>query len=461
MTDPHSDYTTAGAASVLASFKPDIKCEFLTEGDTGYDEARKVWNGMIDRKPLIIVQCHNHHDVVYAVNFAAKNNLQVSVRGGGHNVAGNSICEGGLMIDLSKMKGVSIDAEMRRAFVEPGVIWSELDKATLQYGLATTGGTVSDTGIAGLTLGGGLGWLMGKHGLSCDNLLSVEIVTANGEFMKADKDNYPDLFWAIRGGGGNFGIVTKFEYQLHPVSPTVIAGMILFPMEQAKEVFQFYREYVRTAPDELMSYAGFIVTPDGLPVTFILPAWMGAQEEAEKHIAPIRAFGSPLADMIGEIPYTQLQSILDAACPTGIRRYWKSGYFKDLTDELIDIYIHHVSTRPSPLSPVLVYHIRGAAARIDPGATAFPHRHDQWDSDIISQWIDAADDEINITWTRNFWKEIEPFTRGVYVNHLDGDDGDRVRNAYGENYKKLQEIKHKYDPTNFFKMNNNIVPGES
>jgi FAD/FMN-containing dehydrogenase len=435
-----------------------INGNVLTDGDPGYEAARKVWNGMIDRKPALIAQCTSSNDIAAAVKFARKNNLIVSVRGGGHNVAGNAVCEAGLMIDLSKMKAIHIDVANKTATAEPGVLWVEFDDATIPLGLATTGGTVSDTGIAGLTLGGGLGWLMGKHGTTCDNLLSAEMITADGEQIKVDKINNADLYWAIRGGGGNFGIVSKFEYQLHSFGPNVIAGMILYPMEKAKEVFQFYRSYIRNTPDEMMSYSGFIVTPDGLPVTFILPAWMGDIKEAEKHLAPLRAFGTPLADMITEIPYKQLQSILDAACPTGIRRYWKSGYFTEISDDLLDILIRNVATRPSPLSPVLLFHIRGAAARVDPGGTAFSHRKDQWDSDIISQWIEPADDEKNITWTKHFWKEIEPFTNGVYVNHLDSDDEARIKNAYGENYDRLKAIKKKYDPDNFFRMNNNIKP---
>ncbi len=435
-----------------------IKGKVITKGDAEFDTARKVWNGMIDKRPAVIAQCINSNDIMQAVKFARANKLIVSVRGGGHNVAGNAVCEGGLMIDLSKMKAIHVDVVNKTATAEPGVLWKEFDEATIQLGLATNGGTVSDTGIAGLTLGGGLGWLMGKHGTTSDNLLSAEMVTAEGEQIKVNKNNYADLYWAIRGGGGNFGIVSKFEYQLHSFGPNVMAGMILYPMEQVKEVFQFYRNYIRSAPDELMSYSGFIVTPDGLPVTFILPAWMGELKDAEKHLAPLRSFGSPLADLIAEIPYTQLQSIIDAAAPTGIRRYWKSGYFTELPDELLDIFTRHVATRPSPLSPVLFFHIRGAATKIDPQATAFVHRQNQWDSDIISQWTDTADDEKNITWTRSFWKEIEPFTNGVYVNHLDSDDDARIKNAYGENYERLKLIKQKYDPENFFRLNNNIKP---
>ncbi len=430
----------------------------LQSGDAEYDNARKVWNAMIDRKPTLIAQCTNADDISECVRFAKKNNMIVSVKGGGHNVAGNAVCDGGLMIDLSKMKEIKVDATNKTATAEPGVILREFDAATTAHGLATTGGTVSDTGLAGLTLGGGLGWLMGKYGLTVDNLLGAEMVLSNGEQVTVDEDNHPDLFWAIRGGGGNFGIVSKFKYQLHSFGTNVMAGMILYPMEQAKSVMKFYREYARTAPDELMAYSGFIVTPDGLPVTMLLPAWLGDLEEADKHIAPLRAFGTPIADMIAEIPYTALQSILDAAAPTGIRRYWKSGYFTDLSDELLDIVLKYVATRPSPMSPVLFLHIRGAAARTPTEATAFGNRRDQWDSDIISQWLDVTDDEKNITWTRNFWKEIEPLTNGVYVNHLGGDDDPRIANAYGPNFERLKAIKKKYDPDNFFRMNNNIKP---
>lgn len=435
-----------------------IKGNVLHPGDAEYDNARKVWNGMIDRKPSLIAQCTDSNDIAECVKFAGKNNLVISVKGGGHNVAGNAVCDDGLMIDLSKMKVIHVDVVNKTATAEPGVILREFDAATIQHGLATTGGTVSDTGLAGLTLGGGLGYLMGRFGLTADNLLSAEMVLANGDQVKVDKDHYPDLFWAIRGGGGNFGIVSKFEYRLHSFGPNVVAGMIFYPMDKAKEVFQFYRDYIRKAPDEMMSYAGFIFTPEGLPVTFILPVWTGNINDAEKYLMPLRSFGSPIADMITEIPYIQLQSILDAAAPTGIRRYWKSGYFTDLSDELLDIVLHNLSIRPSPLSPVLFFHMRGAAAKIETSATAFGNRRDQWDSDIISQWLDAADDEKNISWTRKFWKEIEPLTNGVYVNHLGTDDDPRIANAYGENFERLKKIKKRYDPDNFFRMNNNIKP---
>ncbi|HEX6846193.1 MAG TPA: FAD-binding oxidoreductase [Chitinophagaceae bacterium] len=435
-----------------------IKGAVLQAGDAEYDNARKVWNGMIDKKPALIAQCTNTDDICACVKYARKNNLIVSVRGGGHNVAGNAVCDGGLMIDLSKMKEIKVDVANKTVTAGPGVILREFDAATMQHGLATTMGTVSETGIAGLTLGGGIGYLMTKFGTASDNLISAEMVTANGEQIKVDKDNHAELYWAIRGGGGNFGIVSKFEYRLHNFGPNIVGGMILYPMEQAKAVMQNYRDHARKAPDELMAYTGFIVTPDGVPVTAIIPVWVGNPKDADEHLAPLRSFGAPLVDMVTEMPYVQMQALLDAAAPSGIRRYWKSGYFTELSDELLDIVLKHVATRPSLLSPVLFFHMRGAAARTAAEATAFGNRRDQWDSDIISQWIDAADDEKNISWTRNFWNEIEPLTNGVYVNHLGADDDPRVANAYGANFERLKAIKKKYDPDNFFRMNNNIRP---
>ncbi len=440
----------------ITELKSILGDKVLTEGES-YESARKVWNGMIDRRPAVIVQCHNSDDVIQAMKFAKEHSLIVSVKGGGHNVAGNAVCEG-LMIDLSKMKEIKVDTEKRTATTEPGVLWKEFDAATQKYNLATTGGTVSDTGIAGLTLGGGLGYLMAKFGTTSDNLLSVEIVTPDGKLLKADKDNHADLFWAVRGGGGNFGIVTKFEYQLHPFGPTIVGGMILYPMEQAKEVMQHYRDYVQTVPDELMSYFGFIVTPDGLPVTAVLPVWLGSIDEAEKYLKPLRSFGTPIADLVSEMPYTAIQSIIDAAAPTGIRRYWKSGHFTDLPDELIDTCLQYTSTRPSLFTPILFFHVRGAANKIDPSATAFVYRKDHWDFNLIAQWLTPDEDEKNLSWTREFWNAVEPYTDGVYVNHLDSDDSLRVASAYGENFSRLKEIKKKYDPDNFLRMNNNILP---
>ncbi|WP_336515938.1 FAD-binding oxidoreductase [Pollutibacter soli] len=444
----------------VSDLKKNISGNVLIPGDEHYDITRAVWNGMIDKKPAIIIQCRNNEDVVYAILYARKHNLNVSVRGGGHNVAGNAVCDAGVMVDLSLMKEIKVDPAQQMVTAEAGVIWSELDEATQHFGLATTGGTVSETGIAGLTLGGGIGWLMSMFGTASDNLLSAEVVTAEGVVVHTDKHNSRDLFWAIRGGGGNFGVVTKFTFKLHKIGPMVTGGMLLYPMEMAKEVMKFYRKFVPATPDELVMFAGFICTPDGIPVTALLTAWFGPQEQAEKMLAPIRAFATPIADMVGPIPYTQLQKSLDAAAPKGIRRYWKSGFFSQLSDELIDIQLHHLQTRPNPMTPVLLFYLKGEVTRINPAETAFYNRKQRWDLDIVTQWIDKTEDEKNIAWTRNFWKAIEPFSEGVYVNHLDRDDSERMRSAYGENYNQLKKIKTIFDPQNFFCMNNNIPPEE-
>lgn len=445
--------------AVVAEFRASLRGELLQPHDAGYDEARTVWNAMIDRHPALIARCLGAVDIINAVNFARTHNLIVSVRGGGHNVAGNAVCDDGLMVDLSPMKGIRVDPVRRTARVEPGVIWREVDRETQAFGLATTGGTVSHTGVAGLTLGGGVGWLMAKHGLVCDNLLSVDIVTADGQLLTASESENPDLFWAIRGGGGNFGIVTSFELKLHSVGPMVLGGMVLYPINQAKEVLQFYREYARNAPDELTAFAALMTTPDGLPVVAIIAGWFGSLEEGEKQLEPVRTFGPPIADLVGPLPYQQLQNMLDDAAPFGLQRYWKSGYFKELGDDLLDLIIEHSAAKTSPMSIVAFFHMHGACTRVDPASTAFAYREEQWDFDIITQWMDPAETDHHIEWTRTFWQAVEPFSQGVYVNHLDADDSSRrVRSAYGPNYERLAAIKSKYDPSNFFLLNNNIAP---
>jgi len=445
--------------TVVAAFKQSLKGPLLRTGDAGYDEARTVWNAMIDRRPALIARCTDAEDIVCAVNFARAQDLLVSVRGGGHNVAGKAVCEGGLMIDLSLMKGIEVDPVQRTARVEPGVIWSEMDQATQAHGLATTGGTVSHTGVAGLTLGGGLGWLLATHGLSCDNLLTAEMVLADGRQVTASDTEHPDLFWAIRGGGGNFGIVTSFQFCLHPVGPTVLGGMVLHPIEDAQSVLRFYREFSANSPDALTVYAGLISTPDGQPVVALIVGWFGVLEEGEQVLAPLRSFGSPLADLVGPLPYCQLQSMLDAAAPFGLPRYWKSGYFKALPDDLLDSIVAHAIARTSPFSVIIFFHMHGAATQVPTTATAFGHREDQWDFDIIAQWTDPATANEHITWARNFWQAVAPFSTGVYVNHLDADDqAARVQSAYGVNYEHLAAVKRVYDPTNFFRLNHNIAP---
>lgn len=323
---PPRPYTLA--QTVVEAFKATLKGEVLAAGDPGYEAARTVWNAMIDRRPALIARCRDAEDVVHAANFARTHDLLVAVRGGGHNVAGNAVCDAGLMIDLSPMKGIDIDPEQRTVRVEPGVLWGELDQATQAHGLATTGGTVSHTGVAGLTLGGGLGWLMATHGLACDNLISADVVLADGRRLSASSTENPDLFSAIRGGGGNFGIVTNFEFRLHPVGPTVLGGMVIYPMTQAREVLRFYRDITTDCRDELTVFAGLLTTPEGLPVVALMMGWFGALDQGEEALAPLRNFGAPLADLVAPIPYCQLQSMLDASVPFGWPRYWKSGYFR-------------------------------------------------------------------------------------------------------------------------------------
>ena len=456
--------TTNGTQTVIdatgvTTFQESLRGRVLRPSDAGYDDARKVWNGMIDKKPALIARCAGVADVIGAVNFARTNNLLVSVRGGGHNITGNAVCDGGLMIDLSPMKGVRVDPTRRTAHAQAGLTWGEYNRETQAFGLASTGGVISTTGIAGLTLGGGLGWLMGKHGLSCDNLLSADIITADGRFLTASATENSDLFWGLRGGGGNFGIVTSFEYRLHPVGP-VLAGMVVHPMAKAKEVLRFYRAYARTCPDELTAFAAMMTSPEGAPVVAIVVGYIGPIAEGEPLVAPVRKFGAPLADTIGPMSYVQLNTMLDGAFPYGgVQRYWKSSFLKQLGDDVLDILVDRAATMPSPMSMVGFFHVHGAASRVDKDETAFGLRDDQWDYDIISQWLDRGESASHIQWTREFWTAVEPFATGeVYVNHLDAEESTRIRAAYSDNYGRLIALKNKYDPTNLFRLNQNIKP---
>ena len=456
--------TTDGGDTILESavvqkFADGLRGRLVQSGDGGYDQARTVWNGMIDRRPALIARCAGPADIIASVHFARDHGLLVSVKGGGHNITGNAVCEGALMIDLSPMKGVRVDPAGRTARAEAELTWGEYNRETQAFGLASTGGVVSTTGIAGLTLGGGLGWLMGKHGLSCDNLISADLVTADGALVTASAERNPDLFWGLRGGGGNFGVVTSFEYQLHPVGP-VLAGMVIHPMARAKEMLRFYRDFCRGCPDEMLAAAALMTSHEGEPVAVIIASYIGDLAEGERAMAPLRKFGTPLADTIAPTSYVQLNTLFDAAVPYGgVQRYWKSSFLDELGDQLLDIMVARAAKMLSPMSMVLFFHMHGAAARVDRDATAFGLRRDQWDYDAISQWNDPAETAGHIRWTRDYWTAVEPFASGeVYVNHLDAEEATRIRAAYSGNYERLVALKNKYDPANLFRMNQNIRP---
>jgi FAD/FMN-containing dehydrogenase len=429
-------------------------------GDAGFDQARRVWNGNVDRRPALIVRCAGVADVQHAVNFARSLGLLVSVRGGGHSAPGYGTNDGGLVIDLSPMKGIRVDPEARTAHAQGGALWRDLDHETQAFGLATTGGTVSNTGIGGLTLGGGLGWLMGRHGLSIDNLISADVVTANGQFLRAsDKDN-PDLFWALRGGGGNFGVVTSLEYRLHPVTQ-VLGGLVIYPLDQARDVLRFYRDFSATLPDEAEAYAALLTAPEGMPVAALILGYNGPLSEGEKVLAPARRFGKPAADVVGPMPYAARQRLLDEPNAThGLQRYWRSAFTERISDGLIDLMVQAASSFSSPLSALLFFNMHGAATRVSPTATAFAARRAQWDFDAIGQWTDAGQSATHIAWVRNLWTKLELHLQGsAYVNHLAADDRpEKVRASFGENYGRLRALKAKYDPKNLFRVNANIAP---
>jgi FAD/FMN-containing dehydrogenase len=443
----------------MHSLQESFRGPLLRPGDAEYDEARTVWNAMIDRKPAIIAQCTGTDDVIAVVNAAREHGLLLSIHGGGHNVAGNAVCDGGLMLDCSLMKGIAVDAEARTARAEAGVLWGEFDAATQEHGLATTGGTVSTTGIAGLTLGGGFGFLQRRFGLVCDNVVSVEIVTADGQLRTASANEHPDLFWAVRGGGGNFGVVTSIEYRLYPVGPTVLGGLILHPLSAARDVLRYFREFAQTAPDEFGSFVGFLTSPEGEPLLALVICYSGSLEEGETVLRPLRAFGAPAADLVGQTPYTAVQSLFDPAFPPGRRNYWKSSFMHELSDAAIETMVSHFEAVPSPLSAAGLEHFGGAVSRVGEGETAFGQRDMTYSLLIASEWTDPAENDANIKWARDFWQAMQPYTRSAaYVNYLDAEEQDRVSAAYGNNYERLVALKTAYDPANLFRMNQNIKP---
>ena len=447
-------------ASALRELRASLRGDALLPGESGYDTSRRLFNAMIDRRPALIVRCAGAGDVAASVAFARSAGLAATVKGGGHNVSGKAVADGGLLIDLSPMRGCRVDPVRRIAHAEPGFTLAELDRETQAFGMATPTGIVSATGIAGLTLGGGIGWLNGLHGLACDNVDSFDVVTADGRLRTASPDENEDLFWALRGGGGNFGVVTSFVYRLHEVGP-VLGGGIAWPMGRAKEVLRFYRDFARACPDGLSVNAGLFVV-DGTPLVGLNTAWIGPAEEGEKRVGPLRSIGAPVADGIRPMRFVELQSGGDAAFPNGRRHYWKGTFIRDLTDEMIEVLLRYAARFPSPYTMIGLQQMHGAAARIPAAATAFAHRNEQWDCLILAQWESPAEDARGIGWVRELYAELAPLAQdAVYVNDLGDDEPERVRSAFGANYDRMVKLKAKYDPENFFRGNQNIAAESS
>jgi FAD/FMN-containing dehydrogenase len=442
----------------IAALRRTIQGELVLPDDPGYAGARKVWNGMIDRTPAAIVYCASTDDVVAAVNFARTQNLAVAVRAGGHNIAGASVCDGGIVIDVSRMKQIEVDPVRRVARAQAGLNLGEFDTATQAHGLATTMGVNADTGIAGLTLGGGFGKLGRKHGLSCDNLLAAEIVTADGRLLRVSATEHPDLFWAIRGGGGNFGIVTTFEYRLFPVGPMLLSGSVMHAFNEAREAMRFYARFSREAPDELSVDAALVTTPAGDKVFSISVCYAGPVDQGEQIVKPLRAYGTPVQDSIAPTAYVQIQSAGDAIFPRGRRYYWKAQFMREISDAAIDRLLASYATA-RPESFVVFQQVGGAIARVPAGDTPYVNRDALYDCFPISIWDDPTDDAARMQWARDVWETMRPFsTGGVYANNLGEEGADRIRAAYGDNYQRLVRVKTTYDPANFFRSNQNIQP---
>jgi FAD/FMN-containing dehydrogenase len=435
--------------------------QVLAPSDAGYDDIRQVHNGLIDKRPALIARCQNTADVADAVRLGRDQGLEISVRGGGHNVAGRAVSEGGLMIDLQAMKGVHVDPTGRTVRAQAGLTWGEYNRATHAYGLATTGGVVSTTGIAGLTLGGGIGWLMGKYGMAIDNLRSVEIVMADGEIRTASAEIEPDLYWAVRGGGGNFGVTSSFEYDAHPLS-TVFGGIIAFDLPDAAKVFDFYREFTAGSPDELVTFCGLVHAPDGSghKIAAVPICHCGPPSEGERAAERLRTAATPLVDLLGPMPYPVINTLLDNGFPKGARNYWKSAFFKELSDEAVGVMLEAFAKAPSIMSGLVIEHFHGQVTRIPATATAYPHRHPGYNLVLAAEWLDPAEDQANITWAKETFAALTPhMADAAYVNYLDTDDLDRVRVAYGPNWERLVSLKRRYDPDNVFHLNQNIDPG--
>ena len=452
-----SDVTTASLGKLREVFSGQV----LMAGDPGYEEARRIHNGLIDKRPSAIARCMSTADVVDAVNLGRAERLEISVRGGGHNVAGRAVTEGGLMIDLSPMKGIHVDPALRTARAQPGLRGAEYDRATAVFGLATPMGVVSSTGIAGLTLGGGLGWLMGTHGMAIDNLVSAEVVLASGEVVTASEDADPDLFWAIRGGGGNFGIVTSFEYRTHPVG-SVLGGPVLHPLAAARELLPFYRQFAAGAPDELGTQFAFLHAPDGTGTKLCGVAVCHAADDADRaeaDVKPLREFGSPAADLVQRMPYPVMNTGVDWLFPEGALSYWKSAFFSELSDDAVEAMIGAFERAPSDLCALVIEAFQGAATRVAPTATAYPHREPGFNLLLIASWTSPAETDACIAWARQTFDVLSPHMADrSYTNYLSADDLGRVDSAYGPNLRRLVELKRRYDPDNLFRLNHNIDP---
>jgi FAD/FMN-containing dehydrogenase len=427
--------------------------------DPGYNAARQIWNASIDKHPRLIARCSGVADIVAAVNFARTHHLLTAIRGGGHNVGGRALCDDGIVIDLSAMRAVHVDPATRRVRVQGGATLGDLDRETHPFGLAVPCGVVPKTGIGGLTLGGGLGWLLRKHGMSIDNLLSAQVVTADGQILTASSTEHPDLFWALRGGGGNFGVVASFEFQAHPVH-TVLGGLLLYPRDAAVDVLRNFRDFIPTAPDELTSYVALIHGPDGSPLVAVIACYCGDLAEGKRVLEPLQTFGKPLMDAIQPLPFPVMQSLLAPSFPDGNQNYWKSTLQPELSDAAIDRIVEHANRMASPLSAVVVEFYGGAVGRVANDATAYPHRHLPWDILFIAQWTDSAEHALHRAWARAGEEALQPFSVNAHLaSALDVESEEVINSAFGANLPRLAAVKEKYDPTNFFRVNYNVKPG--
>ncbi|AZH25156.1 FAD-binding oxidoreductase [Haloplanus aerogenes] len=453
--------------SAVESFDDSLRGELLQPGDAGYDEARTVWNAMIDEEPSLVARCTGAADVCIAVSFAQDRDLRLAVKGGGHNVAGNALCDG-LVIDLSPMDGVRVDPEARIARVGAGATWGDVDHETQAFGLATTGGIVTTTGVAGLTLGGGLGYLARKFGLAHDNLRSMDVVTAEGELVHASPEENPDLFWGMRGGGGNFGVATSFEFDLHEVGPEILNVRLLYPYEAIPETLQFYDEFMSNAPNGVGCYAAILQgSPEyGLPERFhgetllaFRGLYAGDVADGKDAFRPLREFGDPIADLTKPVPYTVYQQQADDLYCEGHRNYWKSNFYDEISDGFVETVMDHTDPLPSPYSTVFFEWMGGAIAEADADATAFPHRDRSFAFTVAPKWTDPARDGEHIAWAKMFHEALEPYAAdGVYVNYMDDDEDERIPDAYGDRYDRLVDLKREWDPDNLFRSNQNISP---